>query len=208
MALHRPFRSSERGAFGASMPQVLLLLFALLATLTVHTMQRAGDKEKALQVDQNLRLVAWVTYLGFMAAVIIFGIVQHTEVFIGLCFATVVVDVAIIVGNGRRLARASQVRKAKLMKELKAADLDVAEGEALARTVFNEFDDDHSGSISAKEAAELVQRWHPNMSTKQAYSFARKCTSANGTLGFGVWGSCPIFPHLSSISGRPPLYLH
>ena len=140
--------------------QVSLLLVGLLATLTVHMYARSHQVILARTLDENMRHVAWVTYVGFLLSVICFGTLKSPEAFAAIGTATLAIDALILTFNGYRLRRIKRRKRADLMKALLTVDLKSNEGTQLAQQFFQDYDEDNSDSISTKEATEIIIASH------------------------------------------------
>jgi len=165
--------------------QVSLLLVGLLATLTVHMYARSHQVILARTLDENMRHVAWVTYVGFLLSVICFGTLKSPEAFAAIGTATLAIDALILTFNGYRLRRIKRRKRADLMKALLTVDLKSNEGTQLAQQFFQDYDEDNSDSISTKEATEIIIASHGgDLRLAKAYAKARTYTKDDGHLFF------------------------
>lgn len=119
--------------------QIIILLIALLSSVATHLEHRMGRKRRALAVDESVRKVAWMLYVGLMASVLAAGATRQFSI-VATCVITIVAVGAIIVLKTIRLLTLSRRRRRALFDKLDGGEVDLHThgGEALARQLFDE----------------------------------------------------------------------
>jgi len=149
-----------------SLCQFVILVAALVLSITIHFLHRFGQKDRAKDMDKVVRTaIPFVVYPGMVLAMVVAGLVQ--AYWVGGVIFLVCLMIGVVIPSLGTLARRRAISKHKRQVIQKLHNLDgkltTPEAYETIMAAFDTFDEDHSGGISKKEMASMVKIMYPHL---------------------------------------------